>query len=197
MESIEHLNECNVIAFDKTGTLTEGQLAVQEWLPREPNREEKQILFSLETRSEHPVAQAILRWVGKQEEIEVEDFFEAIGSGVGGTVDGRKVEIRKTQLDSRDHWVGLLVDGVLTIKGKLVDQAKSEAKRVIEFLQSKGKSLFIISGDRSEIVNQFAKEVGLSEGSILSAVSPQEKRDWVRDQQKNGNRGPFCRRRSQ
>ena len=89
-ESLEVARKVDTVVLDKTGTLTEGHPQVTDdmWLEDAPKS--KAILYSLEKNSEHPLAEAVRRYLQNVSAFEVECFGVLDGRGVEGLIEGRK-----------------------------------------------------------------------------------------------------------
>ena len=88
-EALENLHRVNTVVLDKTGTLTTGKPAVTDVLPGQSSKERLlTVAASLEARSEHPFAKAIMAYVGKWNYPLLENFEALPGQGVRGFIEG-------------------------------------------------------------------------------------------------------------
>ncbi|KKT13895.1 MAG: Copper-transporting P-type ATPase, partial [Parcubacteria group bacterium GW2011_GWA1_43_27] len=97
-ESLERAKKIDVVVFDKTGTLTQGRPEVKylQTIDNFDKNEFLQLVASVENASEHPVAQAVVRYASeedKQELLPVSDFVAEAGGGVRGRVKNKLVVI--------------------------------------------------------------------------------------------------------
>ena len=91
-ESLENLHKVDTVVLDKTGTLTKGTPEVTDILPGKLSENALlQMAASLEMKSEHPFAAAILRKAGDFAALVVDDFQVLPGQGVSGTINGERV----------------------------------------------------------------------------------------------------------
>lgn len=101
---LEELGQIQTIVFDKTGTLTTGELSVTDVIACDGSSPEEvlRIAAALESKSQHPIAQAIVRQysehIANQPLPEVSDFLSLTGEGVQGRLDGKLYRVGKPQL---------------------------------------------------------------------------------------------------
>src|SRR5690606_4815316 len=141
-ESLELAKKVNAIVLDKTGTITEGKPVVTDilWL----NNEESSLpaLASIEKASEHPLAEAVVKHLGKTEYLPVNNFESITGFGA------------KAQVNSQTFYVGnasLLRNNNLSIARELDEAAKkwlAAAKTVIYFANEKQALAVIAIADK-------------------------------------------------
>lgn len=206
LDAIEKSSDIAQIAFDKTGTLTVGEPSVQRLKSVEniSHRDLLQMAASVERRSEHPYAKAILKKsVEEKVEVpEVSDLHVASGKGVRGSLRkagkesivcvGNLVWLYENGYDSTKipqelvwdaegtHetalWVGVdqKVIGVIFVS----DQLRSEAKEVIRKIQDEGYVAGMITGDAENVAKHFAKELNLK--FFHAGVLPEEKATIVK-----------------
>ena len=80
-ESLELAKNVNAVVLDKTGTITEGKPVVTEILWLNEDKSEKEILFSIEKKSEHPLAEAVVNYFQNMKEIPLLNFESITGKG--------------------------------------------------------------------------------------------------------------------
>ncbi len=191
--ALETAARLKAIAFDKTGTLTIGRPAVTEVIPADGLTVEEvvAVAVSLEARSEHPVAHAVLAWAAEQgiTASAAEAVVAVPGKGVqaaDGTWAGSvawatergEVPIRlRTQLEAAlaaGSTVIVIGRGEQVVGGIACrDQLRAEAKDALLKLRAVGlKRLIMLSGDAEAVARLVAGEVGISEsyGSLLPDV---------------------------
>jgi Cu2+-exporting ATPase/Cu+-exporting ATPase len=172
-EVIEKLNKVKNIFLDKTGTLTYGKLKVEKFQVLKLSVISlESVIQSLETYSKHPVAKALIDYVASQnpKNYEVKDFKEILGVGVSGLIQENFYEIKRD---------GIFENGVLVATFGLRDIIRPEARSFIESLRSQGYTLKMLSGDKKEVVESIANEVGLLPHEALSELTPEEKQKLV------------------
>ncbi len=206
-EALENAHKVKTVCFDKTGTLTIGNLSVSK-IYNYSNFTEDEILkkaASVENKSEHPIARAIVD-VAKKKNIELEDIqeFEAIsGYGVSGkTKNGDVLLIGNSKLMKENNISiknlndeqQLMNDGnsilFVSMNNQLIsligvkDTLKPNAKEVIEELKQKNISVVMLTGDNEKTADIIAKQVGIDK--VISNVSPKEKAEEIKKLKKNG-----------
>lgn len=133
-EYLENLGKVNIIAFDKTGTLTEGKPFVVDIKPYNVSNEELiKIVKSLETKSEHPIAKAIMRYDKNIKPVDIDNFQSIKGQGVKGIIDGKSYFAGNRKLMASN------------------DIAINEAEEYIDRQEENGRTSIIVSNDKSII----------------------------------------------
>ena len=205
-ESLEVARKIDTVVLDKTGTLTEGhpQVTDEAWLTDEARH--KNILLSLEKMSEHPLAEALRRFMQHITAFDVKHFGVLDGRGIEGFVDGKKyyagsltlLEEKNITMDASlrvkaEKWmkeaktIVALADeektlGVLAITDKL----KSTSGFAIEALHKQNIEVWMLTGDQSEAAREVAQQVGIKH--FKAGVLPQEKASFVRELQSQGKK---------
>ena len=206
-ESLEKAHEVNAIILDKTGTLTEGHPEVVEWKwvkdIENPELHEAAV-GSLENRSEHPLAQAIVRFLEGAEFAKVQQFNSVTGSGITGVVNGKTYLIGtfsflkaegiilnhdlKNQAEILQNKaqtvIGVAVDGKHISLISIADKLKSTSARAITELQKLGIKVYMLTGDNAQTAAAVAQEVGITE--YLAEAKPQDKMEFVKKLQATG-----------
>lgn len=200
--SFERSRDIDAIVFDKTGTLTEGKFGVTDVVPLSSTYDEKVILkyaASLESYSEHPIARGVVGSV--REKFDVENFMSIPGKGVQGSIKGKSVEVVSpgylNELNipvSNDDVDELSSQGktivYVIIEGKahgaiaLADIVREESREAILKLKEMKIQCMMITGDRKEVAEWVANEIGLDK--YYAEVLPQEKAEKIREIQSEG-----------
>ena len=190
--AIEKLAEIQVVALDKTGTLTTGELAVvgSESFPPGHEREVLQLAHTLEAKSQHPIARAIVRYARATgvPELKVDDFQSLTGQGLRGKVDGATLLLGRRELlesgplsgwaknlppapaELSEVWViGPSLVGRILLK----DQIRVESSVVLAQLKTLGVHTVMLTGDRRHAAEAVAREIGLDE--VRAGLSPEDK----------------------
>lgn len=198
----ERSRDIDAIIFDKTGTLTEGKFGVTDIIPLSQEYGENEILkyaASLESYSEHPIAKGVV--TSAKETFDVEDFKSTPGKGVQGKVHGKKVEVvspgylRELGISFSDEGIEklslqgktivfVIIDNELKGAIALADIIRPESKEAIKKLKDMGIQCIMITGDRYEVAEWVAKEIGLDK--YYAEVLPHEKVEKVRKIQSKG-----------
>ena len=205
-ESLEVARKIDTVVLDKTGTLTEGhpQVTDETWLTDEARH--KNILLSLEKMSEHPLAEALRRFMQHITAFDVKHFGVLDGRGIEGFVDGKKyyagsltlLEEKSIPMDASlrvkaEKWmkeaktIVALADeekalGVLAVTDKL----KPTSGLAIEALHKQNIEIWMLTGDQSEAAREVAQQVGIKH--FKAGVLPQEKANFVRELQAKGKK---------
>lgn len=205
-EVINDFSKVDAIVFDKTGTLTIGnpKVADAEFYSNDMD-EISGYLVSVEKESEHPLAKAIVEYLGVKKLYSVENTNVVKGGGIVATVDGHKVAVGNVALMEQENviidekarddidiferkgnsLVLTSVDGELKALMGIRDQIRPGVKKDLKRLKSLGvKSLIVLSGDNQGTVDLVAKELDLTEahGNML----PEDKSGYIADLQAKG-----------
>lgn len=191
---LDAITRVNTVAFDKTGTLTTGRFEVTMVESTGiPASDLLSVLLSVERKSTHPVAQAVVRYAEKQDSVpmEITDMRELAGHGVEAIVNGRQVLVGNIRLlaerdipvpkelsDSVSTVVVSTIDGKYAGHLLLSDTLKKDAVDAIRRLKDLDvKDICLLSGDKQEIVNQFAERLGVDKayGNLL----PEDKAAYI------------------
>ncbi|MEO8184190.1 MAG: heavy metal translocating P-type ATPase [Deltaproteobacteria bacterium] len=205
-ESLEALARPGWIAFDKTGTLTEGKLRLVAW---EGDTSLKREVKSLESASAHPIARALVAALAAVDCLPVEDFQQRIGSGVAGTIAGRREALgalhalpaplpawaeSAAERCSRQAQtpVVVCVDGEVRALLGLGDPLRADAAPTLVRLRALGHRLVILSGDRQPVVDALATRLEAEAGERLfeqqrGELSPEDKLAWVEERRVTGS----------
>ncbi|WP_337175086.1 heavy metal translocating P-type ATPase [Paludisphaera sp.] len=193
---LENLGSLRAIAFDKTGTLTEGRPEVTDLAPAAGVAENEllRIAASVEKRSEHPLAQAVVRCAeaGRLELPEAGDLESVTARGVRSAVDGARVEIGTLRLweagevpsEIREKVDELQAAGRSTMAVRhagrwlgvigVADRPRGGVRGVLQRLRGKGIGpLVMLTGDNRGVGEAIAKEVGLDE--VRADLLPEDK----------------------
>ncbi len=206
---IEEMEKVNVLVIDKTGTITEGKPSLKSVKSFNNEKSEVEILqlaASLESNSEHPLAEAIMK-AAKDKKItlsSVENFESITGYGITGTINANKVIVGNTKLIKAE---GLIIDEANAkeiedrqSKGETVmyvvinhllagyvsaaDPIKQNSKSAIRELQEQGLSVIMLTGDNKNTARAVAEELGLD--GYEAEYLPADKLNKVIELQKSG-----------
>lgn len=206
-ETLENTHKVKTICFDKTGTLTKGELSISK-LYNYSNIDEKEILkivASIENKSEHPIARAIVK-KAQDEKINLEEIkeFKAIpGFGVEAIIEsGEKYLIGNKKLmlennikiENEKDEQELVSDGnsilFVSSNNKIValigvkDILKENVKEVIKKLKQRKINLVMLTGDNEKTAEIIAKEIGIEK--VISNVTPKEKAEQINKLKEDG-----------
>ena len=190
---VEEMHKIKVMVFDKTGTLTHGELEVTDifHLDKDSNNEILNIAASLEIKSKHPLAEAIIK-CSKRSGNKLKDVvnFESItGKGVKGQIDGKMFYVGKESLFKSDYKFPekLICDlqnngkttvfigddkGIIGLIG-LMDRIREQSKITIHSLNNKGIKTVMLSGDNKIVSNIVAEKLNIDE--YYAELMPEDK----------------------
>ena len=203
--AFERAKDVNAILFDKTGTLTEGRFGVSDVIPL-GDQDEAELLklaASLESQSEHPIAQGVMDGA-KERKINFsapKDFKAIPGKGAQAVVDGRNVKVvspgylkendlavdnekvQEVAAQGKTLVYVLLDDKVIGAIG-LADIIRSESREALRRLKEMGIQTMMITGDAEAVAKWVAKELHLDD--YFAEVLPDKKADKVKEVQQRG-----------
>ena len=205
--SLEETGKVQIVALDKTGTITNGEPVVTDMVPAEGVAEESLLALaaSLEKRSEHPLAKAILKYAGEQQ-MTVEDVseFEALpGNGLTAVRKGVKLaggnyafirtqtEVSETLLKQSE---ALAEQGktpmFFTENGRLAgiiavaDTMKEDSRQAVSELRNMGIRVVMLTGDNERTARAIGAQAGVDD--VIAGVLPDGKESVIRQLQKYG-----------
>ena len=205
--SLEETGKVQIVALDKTGTITNGEPVVTDMVPAEGVTEESLLALaaSLEKRSEHPLAKAILKYVGEQQLI-VEDVseFEALpGNGLtavrkGVKLAGGNYAFIRTQTEVSEDL--LKQSEALAEQGKtpmffsengrlagiiaVADTMKEDSRQAVSELRNMGIRVVMLTGDHERTARAIGAQAGVDD--VIAGVLPDGKESVIRKLQQYG-----------
>ena len=201
-EALERLSSVDTVVFDKTGTITKGAPTVTDVVVLDQRFNETELLqlaASVEKKSEHPLAQAIVDEAIKRniELADAKNFLATEGVGVKAEIDGKIISIRKpSNNDSEVAIKTLQGEGktvvVVEIEGTkagliaISDVIKDESKEAVAKLHGRGLKVVMLTGDNHLAASYIAKQVGIDE--VIAEVLPQDKANKIKELQAKGNK---------
>lgn len=212
-ESLELAHKLQTIVLDKTGTLTQGQPSVTQFatanLGDRPESELLQAVAAVERQSEHPLADAIVRYA-RARGIEfplpaVEDFTAVAGKGVRGRVAGHWVQVgthrwlQELGIDTvalepqRQAWEAeaqtvawIAIDGTAVGLLGIADALKPASAAAVKALQRLGLEVVMLTGDNRHAAEAIARQVGIQRA--IAEVRPAQKSAQIAALQAEGKR---------
>ena len=205
-EALENAHKIKTICFDKTGTLTKGELTISK-IYNYSNLKENEIIrivASIENKSEHPIARAIVN-EAKNQKIELEDVeeFKSIpGYGVSANINQNKYLIgnKKLMLENNitisqeQDELNLVSDGnsilFVTEGQKLIaligvkDVLKDESKDIVQKLKKRNIKVVMLTGDNEKIAKAIANQIGVDE--VIANVLPKQKAEEIKKFKEKG-----------
>ena len=205
--SLEETGKVQIVALDKTGTITNGEPVVTDMVPAEGVTVESLLALaaSLEKRSEHPLAKAILKYVGEQQ-LTVEDVseFEALpGNGLTAVRNGVKLAggnyaFIRTQTEVSEDL--LKQSEALAEQGKtpmffsengrlagiiaVADTMKKDSRQAVSELRNMGIRVVMLTGDNERTARAIGVQAGVDD--VIAGVLPDGKESVIRKLQQYG-----------
>ncbi len=209
-DSLELAHQINIIVLDKTGTLTQGKPTVTDFVTVKGIADSNELnllrlVASLENHSEHPLAEAIVRYAKSQQVslVEVKQFEAIAGSGVQGIVEGKliqigtqrwlkEISIKTNSLeDYQEHWeatkksvIYLAIDSQIQGIMGIADALKPTSAATVKALKKLGLEVVMLTGDNQATANAIAHEVGITR--VLAQVRPEQKVAQIKELQAEG-----------
>ncbi|UQZ11672.1 heavy metal translocating P-type ATPase [Providencia stuartii] len=211
-EALQALRDVSVVALDKTGTLTKGRPELTDLVPAEGFEYDEvlALVAAIETRSEHPIAEAIVA-AAKEKGISfaaIEEFEAVPGFGVSAKVGGRSISVgadrfmkqlglevshfQPTALRLGEQGKSPLyaaIDGCLAAIIAVADPIKETTPEAIKALHSLGLKVAMITGDNAATAAAIAKQLGIDE--VAAEVLPDGKVAALKQFRSNGNKVAF------
>jgi Cu+-exporting ATPase len=209
-DSLELAHQIKTIVLDKTGTLTQGKPTVTDFVTVNGIAENNErhllgLAASLEKNSEHPLAEAVIRYAQSQQVnfTEVQEFKAIAGSGVEGIVEGQLVQIGTQRWleelgiptqkleDYQQIWentkktvVWIAIAGQIQGIMGIADALKPTSAATIKALKKMGLEVVMLTGDNQATAEAIALEVGIKR--VLAQVRPEQKAAQIQALQAEG-----------
>lgn len=195
-EVLEVLHRANIIAFDKTGTLTVGKPELTTLKVIDQNYEDSEvlkILASLQSSSEHPLAQAVLKAYNDDEFYRVENFKSLSGKGLEGDINdlhyklGSKSLLSEKQIQNvpntaETHSFLLKNEELIAILG-FKDQPREDAKLAVSKLREQNLRSYMLTGDNQQMASEISNTLGLD--GYFAELLPEQKVQKIKDLKEN------------
>ena len=203
-ESLELAQKLNVIVLDKTGTITEGKPTVKDvrWL--NDNDTHVIALASLEKQSEHPLAEAVVKYLGDVEYLPVQHFEAVSGFGVKAEIGGKMYFVGNgawmrqhniytdQQLNGfAEEWFSEASTVIYFADEKealaviaIADKIRDTSILAVKELQSDGMEVYMLTGDNESAARAVADKAGIKH--YIAEVLPSQKADFVKKLQQQG-----------
>jgi Cu2+-exporting ATPase len=203
-ESLELAKKVNAIILDKTGTITEGKPVVTDilWLNNDETR--LPVLASLENASEHPLAEAVVKHIGKVQNLPVHHFQSITGFGAKAHVGNSMYYVGNASLlktnnisiasqleSSATKWLSEAKTVIYFADEKqalaviaIADKIKETSIQAVKELQAAGIEVYMLTGDNQSTAKAIAAQVGIK--NYKAEVLPAHKADFVKELQQQG-----------
>ena len=205
--AMEETGKIQIVALDKTGTVTKGHPEVADIVTAESVHEEQllRLAFDLESRSEHPLAVAIVEEASRRgmEAAEVSEFEALPGRGLVAVREGRviaggnlqfissKAEVTKNisaearRISSQGKTpLFFSEDGKMIGMIAVADSIKEDSHKAVEELENMGIKVVMLTGDNEAAARSIGEKAGISR--VIAQVLPSEKEKVIRTLQKQG-----------
>lgn len=203
-ESLEKAIQINALVLDKTGTITEGNPHVTNIVWLNDDNSSEGILLSLEKYSEHPLAEAVVKYFEKAAPQPVEAFESITGKGVKGNSGGKWYYAgNQTLLKEK----GIIISDKLIEKAAqwqeeaktviwfadesnalavlaIADKIKENSAAAIQLVKNRGIEVFMLTGDNAATAASIAKQTGIEH--YKAEVLPEEKASFIQSLQEQG-----------
>lgn len=210
-EALEKMNKVDVVIIDKTGTVTEGKPSVEKVVSVNPGFSEDdtlQKIVSINSSSEHPLAQATMRY-GQEKKIEIKpvsDFEAVTGKGVIAKLEGRSLALGNEKLMEQvsakissdlheqvnaqqklGKTVSYLSEGKVAIGFVVIsDKIKSSSKEAIRKLQDEGLQVIMFTGDNEDTAKAVSEKLNLD--GYKAGMLPEDKLNEIKSLQAKGKK---------
>ena len=199
--ALESAGEAKTVVLDKTGTITSGEPAVTDVVPT--SVDEATLLSyarSLEAKSEHPLARAILSYAGQKcvQDLKASEFSALVGSGVKGIIDGEAcyggslafiggfLEVDEKTEALCESLADMGKTPILFSRGKdvlgiiaVADTVKPDSKEAVDALRKMGIRTVMLTGDNPRTAKYVGALVGVDE--VVAGVMPSDKGERVKE----------------
>ncbi len=203
--TLEKLHQVDVVVVDKTGTITKGKPELVSIQNQSDKSEEElvAILASLESKSEHPIASAIVSYAktGSVALRQVENFSVLKGRGVRGNIDGVEyyagnprlilelslaLDMSAIERETHEGKTPVILTTTTKVLGIVLvaDAIKPEAEEAVTSLHKLGIRVVMLTGDNAQTADFIAKQVGIDE--IVAEVMPEDKLNKIKELQAQG-----------
>lgn len=203
-ESLESARKVNTLVLDKTGTITEGRPEVTDALFLRDEAKSRQVLFQLEKQSEHPLAEAVLRYLGSAVSVQLTHFESISGHGVKAGLEGRTwfagnkkllldngISIPAEAEEKAEVWsteaktlIWLADTGNVYALLAIADKIKESSARAVRHLQDAGIEVYMLTGDNEHTAAAVAARTGIQH--YKAEVLPAGKAEFVKQLQSEG-----------
>ena len=205
--SLEEAGKVEIVALDKTGTITSGKPKVTDMIPAEGISQEEllRLAYALESRSEHPLARAIVDYAKEKgvQASEVTDFEALTGNGVQTKLNGSRLlggsfKFMKSQLSipgsAQSQYEKLAGDGKTPLFFAkenqflgiiaVADVIKEDSPQAVRELQNMGIRVVMLTGDNERTAKAIGAQAGVDE--VIAGVLPDGKESVIRKIKEQG-----------
>lgn len=205
--SLEETGKVEIVALDKTGTITSGEPKVTDVLAADGTSEEEllKLAYSLESRSEHPLAKAIVAYRAEKqaEQIPVSEFKALPGNGLEGKVGdadvkGGSLKFAQSQTEISEKIKSqaeklaeegktplmFLKNGILAGMIAVADVIREDSPQAVKELQNMGIEVVMLTGDNERTAKAIGRQAGVDR--VIAGVLPDGKEEVIRRLKEQG-----------
>jgi P-type Cu2+ transporter len=206
-EALELAHKMNVLILDKTGTLTEGKPSVNniEWSEGADTELNRNILFSLEKLSEHPLAGAVAgHFMDSAGEVPLTEVESVTGKGISGSygksryftggsrlMNDNGISFGRRLLDLADKWESEAGTVICFADSRMVlavislsDKLKEDSAEAVRQIRELGVEVYLVTGDNRKTAEAVAARAGI--GAFRAEMMPSDKAGFIESLQKEG-----------
>ena len=198
-ESLEEMGRISEMVFDKTGTLTYGTPKVVDVISDDP-KEMMYLLASLESKSEHPLAKAIVKYYNSNDLADVNEFKMHIGKGVSGKIgdskiiagtkkllDEEKITL-KNSIEPQNGEIAIYVtkNGEIIGQVHLADTMRETSKETVSNLKRLRIKTTLLTGDNEKTAKFIAEQAKIR--NVKSDCLPEDKTEYIKNEQTLGHK---------
>lgn len=203
-ESLELARKINAIIFDKTGTITEGKPVVTDILWLNNDATNLPVLASLEKQSEHPLAEAVIKHIGKTDYLHVYNFESITGFGAKAEINDKvfyagnasflknnPIVISAELQNAATKWLEEAKTVIWFADEKealaviaIADKVKETSAKAVQQLQALGIEVYMVTGDNQFTAKAIAQQAGITQ--FKAEVLPAGKAEFVKHLQQQG-----------
>lgn len=200
---LESAQKVDAVVLDKTGTITQGKPQVEDtWFAGE--QEAENVLFSLEKQSQHPLANAVCKYLNSAHMVEISNFQSVAGSGVQGVYNSSEYFVGNVawikhnniiftpqQQQLLDQWMQAAHTIVVMANKQQVlamlainDEVKPTSAKAIAQLKAMGITPYMLTGDNQRSASVIANQVGITH--VDAQMLPADKATFIKQLQAQG-----------
>jgi P-type Cu2+ transporter len=207
-ESLELAKKISAVVLDKTGTITEGKPEVVsvQWKTGAADKELADLLFSIEQRSEHPLAEAVVRYYKQQngQSVQLDEFESITGKGVKARYAGKPyflgspallqaegIQVERSLQSSANEWLSgaqtviFLADNNNALAAiAIADKIRQTSIEAVKELQAAGIDVYMLTGDNPSTARAIAEQLGITH--YKAEVLPADKAAFIKQLQQQG-----------
>ncbi len=209
-ESLEQAKNINAIILDKTGTITEGkpEVIAIEWKAGVDQKELSNLIYSIESQSEHPLADAVVKHLQAENltKLSLDSFESLTGEGVFASHKGsayfvgspklmeqNSIEIDDALKQKSEEWLYQAFT-VIWISDKenalaaiaIADKIKSTSAAAVQALQEMNIDVYMLTGDNEKTAQAVAKKIGIL--NYRAETLPADKANFIKELQQKGKK---------